>query len=126
MYFVAACETHAHVRTYLDMLFVRCTCVVTVVNSPLSVASLGVHMQMLQRMEDYLTYYNIMHMRMLMYMYLCMSPLSRPQKLRETGVIPGADMTTEAALTKLSYLLGQGLDDATIKEVHRILPTVCI
>ena len=31
------------------------------------------------------------------------------QKLRRVGVLPGADMTTEAALTKLSCLLAQKL-----------------
>ncbi len=37
------------------------------------------------------------------------------QKLRKAGVVPGADMTTEAALTKLSYLLGQQLPRDEIK-----------
>ncbi|XP_064403928.1 L-asparaginase 1-like [Halichondria panicea] len=37
-------------------------------------------------------------------------------KLRQAGVVPGADMTTEAALTKLSYLLGQKLPREEIKK----------
>ena len=36
-----------------------------------------------------------------------MHSFSRVKVLREAGVVPGHDMTTEAALTKLSYLLGQ-------------------
>jgi lysophospholipase len=39
--------------------------------------------------------------------------------LAEAGVIGGADMTTEAALTKLSYLLARG---STPEEVRRLLP----
>ena len=38
------------------------------------------------------------------------------QKLRKAGVVPGADMTTEAALTKLSCLLGQKLSVEEIKK----------
>lgn len=37
--------------------------------------------------------------------------------LRQAGVVPGADMTTEAALTKLSYLLGQKLSKEEIKKL---------
>ncbi|KAL8943709.1 MAG: hypothetical protein Q9216_000908 [Gyalolechia sp. 2 TL-2023] len=38
------------------------------------------------------------------------SPLYEPaMQLKRAGLIPGHDMTTEAALAKLSYLLGQGL-----------------
>lgn len=38
------------------------------------------------------------------------SPLYEPaMRLKRAGLVPGHDMTTEAALAKLSYLLGQGL-----------------
>jgi lysophospholipase len=37
--------------------------------------------------------------------------------LLEVGVIPGADMTVEAALSKLSYVLGL---DVSIKEKQRV------
>ena len=36
--------------------------------------------------------------------------------LAHAGVIGGADMTVEATLTKLHYLLSQGLDTQTIRE----------
>ena len=32
------------------------------------------------------------------------------QMLVEAGVVPGADMTPEAALAKLAYLLAKGID----------------
>ena len=38
------------------------------------------------------------------------------QKLRQAGVVPGADMTAEAALTKLSFLLGQKLPQEEMKK----------
>ena len=41
--------------------------------------------------------------------------VSHSQKLRAAGVVPGADMTAEAALTKLSYLLGKGVSKEQIK-----------
>ena len=41
------------------------------------------------------------------------------QMLKDAGVIPGADMTTEAAVAKLSYLLGRSdLSNEERKEVR--------
>lgn len=37
--------------------------------------------------------------------------------LIDAGAVPGFDMTSEAALTKLAVLLGQGLDSATVAEL---------
>lgn len=37
------------------------------------------------------------------------------QKLRRAGVVPGVDMTPEAALTKLSYLLSNNFTKEKIK-----------
>ena len=40
------------------------------------------------------------------------------QALKEAGLIPGGDMTPEAALTKLSYLLGRS--DLSIEEKRAV------
>ena len=46
------------------------------------------------------------------------SPLYEPAMLlRQVGVVPGHDMTTEAALAKLSYLLA--LPDLSVEDVTR-------
>lgn len=39
------------------------------------------------------------------------------RKLRELGIISGMDMTTEAALTKLMVLLGQGFDEEHLRHL---------
>ncbi len=45
------------------------------------------------------------------------SPLYEPAlRLKQVGVVPGHDMTTEAALAKLSYLLGQDLSLESITQ----------
>ena len=43
-------------------------------------------------------------------------PTRRGSALLRAGAVPGFDMTSEAALTKLAVLLGQGLDAATVAE----------
>ena len=41
------------------------------------------------------------------------------QELCELGVVSGADLTVEAALTKLSYLLGQ--EELSVHKVRTVL-----
>lgn len=49
-----------------------------------------------------------------------------PQELRRLGVVSGADMTVEAALTKLSYLLGRpDLDIDAVRDVCSHIDTRC-
>ena len=40
------------------------------------------------------------------------------QSLQEAGIIPGGDMTPEAALTKLSYVLGK--NGWTLEEKRKV------
>ena len=50
--------------------------------------------------------------------------MSCPQVLKAAGVLQGADMTPEAALTKLSYLLGR--KDYTMKQKKEVHTTLTI
>lgn len=45
------------------------------------------------------------------------SPSPYSQKLRAIGVVPGVDMTAEAALAKLSHLLASGQSREKVKEL---------
>ena len=40
--------------------------------------------------------------------------------LSQTGIIGGSDMTTESAVTKLMYLLAQGLSQEEVAHLMRI------
>ena len=39
-------------------------------------------------------------------------------QLKSIGVISGKDITTEAAITKLMYLLGEGVNATDFKEIY--------
>lgn len=53
-------------------------------------------------------------------MYGTVSPLYEPAMLlKQVGVVPGHDMTTEAALGKLSYLLA--LPDLSVQDITRLM-----
>lgn len=45
--------------------------------------------------------------------------------MSDAGVIFGSDMTTEAALTKLAYILGKSDWDLSTKTMVKWIPIIC-